>query len=155
VSIHQKDFDLAQMDQQADFLRETFNLAAQVDMLSAELDQDKEGSLTKIDAAARPIMSLSKDGARTIGDANDVTMHSLTEGFTEDEHDPAIFGADDIQNILRKMKFRIELIPWGVRVLAVCGRFVLTLAPASSPCLHRERGWGSARNAQVCPARGG
>lgn len=45
MSIHQRDLDLRQVDEQVDFLREMYNPATQITVLSGDLDQDKINSL--------------------------------------------------------------------------------------------------------------
>ena len=120
MSIHRKDFNLQEVDEQVNFLREMFNLATQISALSGELDQDKKGSLRDIQATAGGVLSLSSTSSgSTITDS--ITQRSAGTDGSWDGDDLGIFEAEDIQNILRQMNYKIEFIPWGVRVLAFDG----------------------------------
>ena len=118
VSIHRQDFDLRQVDQEVDFLREMYNLATQMYAISDHLDQDKEKSLLELKDAAGDVLTLNsaEDQTRTIDSA--ITTSSTqgtagSQGF-QDEDDLGVFEAEDIQNVLHQMNYKIEFIPWGV-----------------------------------------
>ena len=137
VSIHQKDFDLREKDEQVDFLREMYNLVTLIDALSSELAPSKQGCLYEIYIAASKVMSLSnKDQTQT---TDDTTMHSITEdsvqsGGLQDEDDLGVFKAEDIQDILCRMNYKIEFIPYGVGV-PVVRSYIRTDACSSIPTL--------------------
>jgi hypothetical protein len=121
VSIHQKDFDLREKDNQVDFLREMYNLATRIDALSSELAPSKQGYLHEIYIAASEVTSLSdKDQTQTM---DDTTMHSsedsMRTGGLQDEDDLGVFKAEDIQDILCRMNYKIEFILYGVGVPVV------------------------------------
>ncbi|KAN0081506.1 Protein kinase-like domain containing protein [Tylopilus felleus] len=122
VSIHRQDFDLRQVDQEVDFLREMYNLATQMYAISDHLDQDKEKSLLELKDAAGDVLTLNsaEDQTRTIDSA--ITTSSTqgtagSQGF-QDEDDLGVFEAEDIQNVLHQMNYKIEFIPWGHPQLA-------------------------------------
>ena len=120
MSIHQEDFNLQLVDEEVNFLREMYNLATQISALSGELDQDKKGSLRDIQATAGGVLSLSSAASgSTIMDS--ITQRSARTDESQDEDDLGVFEAEDIQNILRQMNYKIEFIPWGVRVLVFDG----------------------------------
>ena len=124
VSIYEKKFALQEKTEQVDFLREMYNLAAQVTALSEELDQAKQNNLRDIYVAASKVMSLSnKSHSKTAGNT---TIHSIAEESVgtkglQDEGDLGVFNAEGIQDILHEMNYKIEFIPYGVRFPAVQG----------------------------------
>ncbi|KAG6380507.1 hypothetical protein JVT61DRAFT_8667 [Boletus reticuloceps] len=122
VSIHQKKFDLREVDEQVDFLREMYNLATHVAALSGELDLAKQECLHGIHDAASKLKSLSTKGqTKTTGNT---TIHSITEEPARtrglrDEDDPGVFEAEAIQSILHQMHYEIESMVCGHPHLAV------------------------------------
>ncbi|KAG6380506.1 hypothetical protein JVT61DRAFT_8665 [Boletus reticuloceps] len=122
VSIHEQSFDLRDMHEQVDFLREMYNLATHVAALSGELDPAKKECLHGIHDAASKLKSLPTKGqAKTTGDA---TIHSIIEESArtrelQDEGDLGVFEAEGIQNILHQMHYEIEFTPYGHPHLAV------------------------------------
>ena len=124
MSIHRKDFDLQEVDEEVNFLREMYNLATQITALSGDLDQDKKGSLRDIYAGASKVLSLSSTiQPKTSGNTTMGSIAEEHEGHHEpqDEDDLGIFEAEDIQSILHQMNYKIKFIPWGVRVLVFSG----------------------------------
>ena len=125
MSIYQEDFNLQVVNEEVNFLREMYNLATQISALSGELDQDKKGSLRDIQTAASKVMSLSSTIHQKMTSGG-TTMETITEGAAgtsgpQDEDDLGVFKAEDIQNVLHQMNYKIEFIPWGVRVLVFDG----------------------------------
>ncbi|KAN0081523.1 hypothetical protein V8E55_009147 [Tylopilus felleus] len=122
VSIHRQDFDLRQVDQEVDFLREMYNLATQMYAISDHLDQDKEKSLLELKDAAGDVLTLNsaEDQTRTIDSAITTSSTQGTAGSRgfQDEDDLGVFEAEDIQNVLHQMNYKIEFIPWGHPQLA-------------------------------------
>jgi len=49
------------------------------------------------------------------------------DGDEEPQEDLGIIGADDIQAILKRMNYKINLIPAGVRLLTTSGNVIVTL----------------------------
>ena len=49
------------------------------------------------------------------------------DGDEEPQDDLGIFGADDIQAILKRMNYKIILIPAGERALTTSGNVIVTL----------------------------
>ncbi|KAF8554805.1 hypothetical protein OG21DRAFT_1017232 [Imleria badia] len=122
VSIHQKDFDFREVNEQADFLRDMYNLTTQITSLSGDLDQDKSDSLHFVLATTSKLPSLS--AMRTKTKASGAHMDTIAEG-SAGAHGPQdednVFEAEDIQNVLHRMDYEIESIPWGVRALDFSG----------------------------------
>lgn len=135
MSVHQKDFDLADTEQEINFLREMYNVATQITALSRDLDQLKEKSLSDIKAAADRVLSLSSTHHSSSGSTRSSTgSRHRWAGSSEDEDDLGVFKADDIQSILDQMDYEIEFIPWGVRVVIFHGIRTNRRALASSSC---------------------
>ena len=125
MSIHQKDFNLANTEQQINFLREMYNLATQITALSRDLDPEKRNSLPEIQVAAKKVLSLSSTHQPT-KTSGSTMMDPITEGQggsggLQDEDDLGVFEVEDIQHILHQMNYEIEFVPWGVRVFAFKG----------------------------------
>ena len=125
VSIHEQSFDLRDIHEQVDFLREMYNLATHVAALSGELDPAKKEYLHAIYKAASELKSLStKSQTKTMGNT---TIHSTEESMrtrgSQDEDDLGVFQAEDTQNILHQMRYEIEYIVYGVRVPVICSGF--------------------------------
>jgi hypothetical protein len=126
VSIHEQNFDLRDIHEQVDFLREMYNLATHVAALSRELDPAKKEYLHAIYKAASKLKSFStKSQTKTMGNT---TIHSITEESTrtrgsQDKDDLGVFEAEDIQNVLRQMHYEIKFIVYGVRVPVVFSGF--------------------------------
>ena len=125
VSIHRKDFDLSDTEEEINFLHEMYNLATQITALSRDLDPEKRTSLSEIKVAARKVLSLSSTHQPT-KTSGSTMMDSITEGQggsggLQDEDDLGVFEAEDIQHILHQMNYEIEFVPWGVRVFVFKG----------------------------------
>ena len=123
MSIHRKDFVLKRVNGEVDFLREMYNLTTQITALSGDLDQEKTESLADIHNAASKVLSPSTTKRRSVVST---TMSSIQEEPTgtrgpQDEDDLGVFETEDIQNVLHQMNYKIEFIPWGVRVVAFSG----------------------------------
>ena len=94
MSIHEKSFDLREKNEQVDFLREMYNLAAQITTLWDELDLAKTSDLREIHMAASKVMSLShKSRTKTMGNTfvHSITEESVGTGGLQDEGDPGVF----------------------------------------------------------------
>ncbi|KAN0081514.1 hypothetical protein V8E55_009138 [Tylopilus felleus] len=123
VSIHQKDFNLKEVNEEVNFLREMYNLATQIDMMSGGLDEDRKESLVKLKHAAGDVLSLNSTKHPTKLSAHQ-PLDPVAEGTAgadglETEDDLGVFDAEDIQTVLRQMNYKIEFIPWGHPQLAV------------------------------------
>lgn len=123
MSIHRKDFDLKVIDQRDDFLREMYNLTTQMTALADDLDQEKKGSLLDIHNAASKVLSLSsaKRWSPGTNSMDSIPEETRESQGSQDEDNLGVFEAMDIQNILYKINYKIEFIPWGVRVIAFSG----------------------------------
>ena len=130
------------VDQRVDFLREMYNLTTQIAALAGDLDHEKKGSLQDIHNAASKVLSLSSAKNRSLSSN---IMDSIREEGRETQgpqDDLGVFEAEDIQNVLYKMDYEIEYIPWGVRLILLDSvEFELTLALASSTRRDRQQGW--------------
>ena len=107
MSIHRKDFDLKQLNDEVNFRREIYNITTQITEFAGDLDLEKKGSLSDILNAASKVLSLSSTKNRSFGSA---TMNSIPEEPTEtqgpqDEDDLGVFEAKDIQNVLHQMNY--------------------------------------------------
>ena len=138
------------VDQRVDFLREMYNLTTQIAALAGDLDHEKKGSLQDIHNAASKVLSLSSAKNCSLGSN---IMDSIREEGRETQgpqDDLGVFEAEDIQNVLYKMDYEIEYIPWGVRLILLHSvEFELTLAVASSTRRNRQQGWRQAWISQV------
>ncbi|KAG1831980.1 hypothetical protein F4604DRAFT_1946265 [Suillus subluteus] len=118
VSIAKKDFDLTTADGAVTFLREMYNLVAMLEDLTKHLDKRKQDSLVKVDQNASKIISLTSKAKqdRTGGS----TLASVVEGDADEvpQDDLGVFGTDGIQAILKKMNYKINLIPAGYPLIA-------------------------------------
>ena len=117
MHIARKNFDLSTADGAVAFLREMYNLAVAIEELDGYLNHDKRGILGHVENAARKMMSLtSKVKAKRTAPSS---LTTITEGGGDDEaqDDLGVFGADDIQDILGSMDYKIDFILFGVCVL--------------------------------------
>ncbi|KAG1843674.1 kinase-like domain-containing protein [Suillus subluteus] len=118
VSIAKKYFDLTTADGAVTFLREMYNLVAMLEDLAKHLDKRKQDSLVKVDQNASKIISLTSKAKqdRTGGS----TLASVVEGDADEEpqDDLGVFGTDGIQAILKKVNYKINLIPAGYPLIA-------------------------------------
>ncbi|KAF8554809.1 hypothetical protein OG21DRAFT_1018327 [Imleria badia] len=137
VSIYQKSFDLKKANEQADFMREMYNLTTQITALSGELDQDKRLSLRDIHAVAGNVPSLSSAPQKTRTTGSTTAERTAWTHGPQDEDNLGVFEADDIKNVLHQMNYKIEFVLRRVRVL-VFSSIWTNLAIASSTCLDCE-----------------
>ena len=125
VSIARKDFDLTTANGAVTFLREMYNLVAMLEELAKHLDKRKQDSLVKVNQDDSKMISLrSKAKQDRMGGS---TLASIGGGYQEPQDDLGVFGADDIQAILKRMNYKINLVPAGVRVLTTSGNLIVTL----------------------------
>ena len=92
-----------------------------IEELAGHLDKDKQDRLFEVKEVASNVISLPpNDEERTSApstlDSTDGSERS-ENGWGEDEL--GVFGADDIQAILKKIKYKINFIPFGVFVLDI------------------------------------
>ena len=61
-------------------------------------------------------------------------MDTVPEGHEGDgaDDDLGVFGADDIQDVLKAMEFTIDFVLFGVRVIRTCRNATLRLSLAAS-----------------------
>ncbi|KAG6374936.1 kinase-like domain-containing protein [Boletus reticuloceps] len=99
-----------------------YNLVTLVDVLSSKLAPSKQGYLHDIHMAASKVMSLSnEDRAQTM---DETSMHLVFKPSTrtkriQGKDDLGVFVAQDIQDILRWMNYKIEFISYGIGVPVV------------------------------------
>jgi hypothetical protein len=150
VSIVQKDFDLTNPNEAVKFHREMFNLATELKGFANKLDKNKKLRLRDLHLAALGVMSLTAQAGQKRkrsswsrnggggGDGGDGDEPEEEEiGGLQD--DLGIFSADDIQAILKAMKYRIDGILFGVRLLTTSGNVILTIYhSASAHCCSIE-----------------
>jgi hypothetical protein len=131
VSIAQRDFDLSKEDDAVSFLREMYNLATMFKDLSDKLDPEKNSCLIKIKAAATKVISLTKMARqnKSVSRSLAPVPEGREPGGAED--DLGVFGADDIQAVLKSMKYQVDFVLFGVRVIGTCGRCDTENTPCS------------------------
>jgi hypothetical protein len=98
-----------------------YNLVAMIEELAGHLDKDKQDRLFEVKEVASKVISLPpNDEERTSAPSTlDSTDDSERSGNDWGEDELGVFGADDVQAILKKMKYKINFIPFGVRVLDI------------------------------------
>ena len=124
VSIARKYFDLSTANGVVTFLCEMYNLVAMLEELAKHIDKRKQDNLVKVHQDASKMISPTSKAkqARTYGS----TLASIGEvdGDQEPQDDLGVFGADDI---LKRMNYKINLTPAGVRVLTTSGDLIVML----------------------------
>ena len=98
-----------------------YNLVAMIEELAGHLDKDKQDRLFEVKEVASKVISLpANDEERTSAPSTlDSTDGSEKSGGDWGEDELGVFAADDIQAILKKMKYKINFIPFGVCVLDI------------------------------------
>jgi len=117
-----------------------YNLTPMLDDLAGKLDPTKKACLVDITSAAIGLISLTKmaQQQKTAGR----TMDTVPEGHEGDgaDDDLGVFGADDIQDVLKAMQFTIDFVLFGVRVIRTCRSVTLKVFLAASiHCRSVER----------------
>jgi len=109
-----------------------YNLAPMLDDLAGKLDPKKKGSLSNIMSDANGVLSLTKMAMQN--KTSGQTLPTVPEGREGDgaDDDLGVFGADDIQDVLKAMEFTIDFVLFGVRVIRT-GRNVMLKSPIA-PC---------------------
>jgi hypothetical protein len=125
VFIVQKDFNLNTADGAVAFLREMYNLVEMLEGLAGNLDRDKAQKL-KVNKAAAKVISLTAKAKQKKTAGTDF-MGSIGEADADDEaqDDLGIFGAADIQAILKRMNYKINFIVFGVCVFRTSENVIL------------------------------
>ena len=115
--IAKKNFDLSTAGGAVAFLREMYNLAVMIEELAVYLNHDKRGILGHVKNAAKKVMSLTSKAKEKRTAL--LPLITITEGGGDEEpqDDLGVFGADDIQDVLESMGYKINFILFGVRVL--------------------------------------
>jgi hypothetical protein len=126
VFIAQKDFVLTTADGAVAFLAEMHNLVEMFEELAGTLDRDKAQELGQVNKAAAKVISLTAKAKQKKTAGTDF-MGSIGEVDADDEaqDDLGVFGADDIQAILKRMNYKINFIVFGVCVLRASENVIL------------------------------
>ena len=127
VSIARKDFDLTTANGAVTFLREMYNLVAMLEELAKHLDKSKQNSLVKVNQDASKMISLTSMAKQDRTGGSTLASIGEVDGNEEPQDDLGVFGADDIQAMLKRMNYKINLIPAGVRLLTTSGNVIVTL----------------------------
>ncbi|OAX31265.1 hypothetical protein K503DRAFT_787947 [Rhizopogon vinicolor AM-OR11-026] len=114
VHISQKDFDLTTAGGAVAFLREMYNLVALVEQMAANLDAAKKDNLLNVKMAASKVISLSSKATQRQPTLSALAPIPEGNGDDETQDDLGVFGADDIQALLRRMNYKINFILFGV-----------------------------------------
>ena len=120
-----------------------YNLTTKITELSRDLDPNKQNKLTAMKVDAKEVLSLTSVHRKT-KTAGTTQMRTIQEehegeGGPQDEDHLGLFEAEDIQNVLRHMNYKIEYILWGVRVPALIGTQTNMCIVASRSCDDREQ----------------
>jgi hypothetical protein len=137
-----KDFDLTAANGAVTFLCEMYNLVAMLEELAKHLDRRKQDSLVKINQDPSKMVSLTSEAKQDRTGGSTLASIGEVDSDEEPQDDLGVFGADDIQAILKRMNYKINRIPAGVRVLTTSGNVILTLykfLAVSTDCLRVER----------------
>jgi hypothetical protein len=126
VFIVQKDFNLNTADGAVASLREMYNLVEMLEGLAGNLDRDKAQKLSQVNKAAAKVISLTAKAKQKKTAGTDF-MGSIGEADADDEaqDDLGIFGAADIQAILKRMNYKINFIVFGVCVFRTSENVIL------------------------------
>lgn len=89
--------------------------------LEGKLDPKKKACLTDIASAAAGVISLNKMAQQNKSTGSILSSDS---GF---DRDFGVFDEDDIQAILKAMKYTVDFVPFGVRVIGTCGNVTLII----------------------------
>jgi len=103
-----------------------YNLATMLEELEDKLDPKKKACLSDIASAAAGVISLTK-----MAQQNKSTGLILSSD-SEFDRDFGVFDEDDIQAILKAMKYTIDFVLFGVRVIRTCRNAMLRLSLAAS-----------------------
>jgi len=95
-----------------------YNLVEMFEELAGNLDIDKAQKLSQVNRAAAKVISLTAQAKQKKTAGTDF-MGSIGEVDADDEaqDDLGVFGADDIQAILKRMNYKINFVVFGVCVL--------------------------------------
>jgi len=118
-----------------------YNLVAMLEELAKYFDKSKQDSLVKVNQDASKMISLTSKAKQDRTGGSTLASTGEVDGDEEPQDDLGVFGADDIQAILKRMNYKINLIPVGVRVLTTSGNLIVTLYElfaVSTDCLRVE-----------------
>jgi hypothetical protein len=104
-----------------------YNLVAMLEELAKHLDKSKQNSLVKVNQDASKMISLTSEAKQDRTGGSTLASIGEVDGDEEPQDDLGVFGADDIQAILKRMNYKINLIPAAVRVLTTSGNVIMTL----------------------------
>ena len=126
VFISQKDFNLNTADDAVAFLCEMYNLADMLEELAGNLDREKAQKLSQVNIAAAKVISLTAKAKQKRTAGTDF-MSSIGEDDADDEaqDDLGVFGADDIQAVLKRMNYKINFVVFGVCVFRTSENVIL------------------------------
>ncbi|OAX33323.1 hypothetical protein K503DRAFT_804462 [Rhizopogon vinicolor AM-OR11-026] len=102
-----------------------YNLLRMLKELADRLDKKKKGQLSNIKNAASQVITLT-EMARQNRSAKKKTSNVIEEEFSfggaGDEL--GVFGADDIQAVLKAMNYKIDFVPFGHPLIAVVSNVI-------------------------------
>jgi len=95
--------------------------------LAKHLDKSTQNSLVKVNQDAFKMISLTSKAKQDRTGGSTLASIGEVDGDEEPQDDLGIIGAHDIQAILKRMNYKINLIPAGVRLLTTSGNVIVTL----------------------------
>ena len=131
VSIAQRNFDLTSKSEAVSFLREMYNFATMLEDLVGKLGLQKEGRLSSTKATASKVISLNEmpkqnsSRLRLTTGSRTTMSESREPGDTQD--DLGVFGADNIQAVLKTMNYKIDFVLFEARILGTPGNVTLRI----------------------------
>jgi len=104
-----------------------YNLVAMLEELAKHLDKSKQNNLVKVNQDASKMISLTSKAKQDRTGGSTLASIGEVDGDEELQDDLGVCGADDMQAILKRMNYKIILIPAAVRVLTTSGNVIVTL----------------------------
>jgi hypothetical protein len=86
-----------------------YNLVAMLEELAKHLDKRKQDSLVKVNQDASKMISLTSKAKQDRTGGSTLATIGEVDGDEEPQDDLGVFGSDDIQAILKRMDYKINL----------------------------------------------
>jgi len=102
-----------------------YNLVALVEQMAANLDAAKKDNLLNVKMAASKVISLSSKATQRQPTLSALAPIPEGNGDDETQDDLGVFGADDIQALLRRMNYKINFILFEVCVITTSKNVIL------------------------------
>jgi len=111
-----------------------YNLATMLEDLADKLDPHKKGHLNNIKATASKVISLDEMAKQTRPRSRSraTTASASEEEDREPGDDLGVFGADDVQDVVAAVHYKLDFVLFGVGVLRTSGNATLKIRLAVS-----------------------